>query len=260
MKAKLDIAKSWNQVSDTWQKRIQPLFSRGDLLWGTYGPWERDVKLISPVRGKRVLVAGCGSAPDVWWLMKHGAKSAVGIDISSRQLQFARERMKSANLKAEFIQKDLDKLSKNQFKAGTFELVISNYALQYVRDLPRLFEVLAYFLRPGGKFVFSFDHPVSTAVGEKVLKRGKQTHVDYLNERIQHWSFSDWNASGDRKVSAYSYHRTVSSIYNALVRAGFTIEKILEPKPIMKGGVGNTRKYEAAKRIPETIILVSKKK
>ena len=110
MKPKLDIAKSWDKVSDSWQKRIRPLFFRSDLLWGPYGPWEKDVKLISPVKGKCALVAGCGSAPDVWWLAKHGAK-VVGIDISIKQLEQGRKRMRRSNLEAEFIQQDLDRLS-----------------------------------------------------------------------------------------------------------------------------------------------------
>ena len=35
MKAKLDIAKSWNQVSDTWQKRIQ-LYFREAICCGAH--------------------------------------------------------------------------------------------------------------------------------------------------------------------------------------------------------------------------------
>lgn len=245
---KPNIAKSWDRVSESWQKRIEPLFVRKDLLWGPYGPWERDARLISPVRGKTVLVAGCGSGPDVWWLAKNGAR-VTGIDISKRQLQSAEARMKRFGLDADFIRMDLDKLQRTQFKKNYFDLIISNYAFQYVRDLPRLFKVLSFFTKPGGKFVFSLDHPVSCAIEGKTRLK-----VDYLNERIQYWSFRDWNAT-TRTISAYSYHRKISSFHDALVNAGFSVVKILEPEPTMKGGIGNSREYKKAQKIPETIIF-----
>jgi len=253
MKQKPNIAKSWDRVSDSWQKRIEPLFLRKDLLWGPYGPWESDAKLISPVKNKKVLVAGCGSGPDVWWLATNGAR-VTGIDVSPKQLKSAEERMRKSNLKAVFIQKDLDKLQRTQFVNKSFDLVVSNYAFQYVRDLLRLFKVLSSFLRPKGEFVFSLDHPVSCAIEGKTKLR-----VDYLNERIQYWSFRDWNAS-TRTIPAYSYHRTASAIYNALVDAGFSVGRIIEPKPTMKGGIGNSREYKKAQRIPETIIFQCIKK
>lgn len=82
--------------------------------------------------------------------------------------------------------------------------------------------------------------------------------IDYLNERIEYWSFDVGNAT-KRMIPAHSYHRTVGSMHNALTQSKFFVEKILEPKPTMKKGVGNSRAYKIAKGIPETIIFVCKK-
>jgi len=252
----IDIAKSWDALASDWFQKNEFLF--GDLLWGPLGPYEKTARLLPNIKGKKVLVAGCGSGPDVWWLAKRGAK-VVGIDISAKQLQFARARMRRASLKAGFRRGDLDRISRSTFPRALFDLVISNYAFQYVENFPRLFGMLAYWLKRNGLLVYSLDHPILYATRRSYLRKGNVSileHFDYFNERKRLWNF----VVNGRKIRAYSFHRMLSSIHNSLVDAGFMVEKILEPKPTVKPMEGYQGDVELAKHIPYTVIFVANKR
>lgn len=253
--AKIDLGKSWDKVAKQWFKEWEPTFRRG-LIWGPYGPFEKDVKLISPLKGKKVLVLGCGSGPDVWWLMKNGASKVVGVDLSEAQLILAKERMKKANLAAEFVQKDFGKINAGDFPKESFDIIVSNYAFQYAKDLSQLFKVIFHFLKPHGKLVFSCDHPVLTATYKSRQKDERKKDFksfDYLNSRIIYWNFR----VGKKDIAAYNYHRPVSYIFNGLVEAGFQVEKILEPRPDTRSTDYYNESFSLAKRLPFTVIFVA---
>lgn len=255
--AKIDLGKSWDKVAKQWFKEWEPTFKRG-LVWGPYGPFEKDIKLIPSLKGKRVLVLGCGSGPDVWWLMENGASEVVGVDLSKEQLALAKERMEKANLAAEFIQKDFDKITPNDFSKESFDIIISNYALQYAKDLPRLFKSVFHFLKPQGKFIFSCDHPILTATYKSRQKDEREKDFkdfDYLNNRTIYWNFR----VGNKDVAAYNYHRSVSHIFNGLVDAEFHVDKILEPRPDTRSTDYYNESFNLAKRLPYTIIFVASK-
>ena len=54
---------------------------------------------------------------------------------------------------------------------GSFDVVLSSLAFHYVADFGALVRKIARWLRPGGDFVFSCEHPVCTAEGSDVYKR-----------------------------------------------------------------------------------------
>ena len=166
--------------------------------------------------------------------------------------------MKKTNLAAEFIQKDFDKISVVDFSKGSFDMVTSNYALQYAKGLTRLFKAVSYFLKPKGKFIFSYDHPVLTATYKPRQKEKRDKsfkNFDYLNDRTIYWHFR----VGKKNIAAYSYHRPISTIFNALVDSGFRVEKILEPRPDIHSTAYYDESYNLAKRLPFTIIFVASK-
>ena len=88
----INIANSWNQVAADFYRVSEPVFGGKRLSWGPYGPFEDEIKsLPMDLQGKRVLVAGCGSGPDVAYLAKQGAR-VIGLDFSEAQLPHARQR------------------------------------------------------------------------------------------------------------------------------------------------------------------------
>ena len=56
-----------------------------------------------------------------------------------------------------------------------------------------------------------------------------------------------------------SRHRTMQDYFDALLSAGFVVDRLVEPEPIDKGRSLNVRKYESAKRIPYFILFKARK-
>ncbi len=254
----IDIQKSWNTVAKQWGSYMQPLFAGTDFIWGPFGPTERRLKLLPKVRGKKVLVAGCGSGADVCYFAAALAK-VMGIDISEEQLALSKAALTEKGLSAKLIRGDLNRFSKLRVPRESMDLIVSSYALQYVKDLKKLFTQFYQVLKPGGILAFSLDHPVLYAHYPKV--QGKKRNRDaskffnYLQERKLEWVF---NLSG-RSARAYSYHRTLGTIIQSLVLAGFEIDACVEPSPELKGVTHHQKIASIAKRIPHTLILRAKK-
>ena len=57
------------------------------------GEWETLKALLPDFRGQRLLDLGCGYGWHCIYAMEHGAVSAVGVDISGKMLEVARERI-----------------------------------------------------------------------------------------------------------------------------------------------------------------------
>jgi SAM-dependent methyltransferase len=108
------------------------------------------------------------------------------------------------------------------------DLVVSSLALHYVPDYRDLVRRVAGWLGPGGRFVFSIEHPICTATDPMTgwLETGNGTVwpvEDYVAEgpRSQRWI-----VEGVRK-----YHRRVSTLIGGLLDAGLELAGIDEPAP-----------------------------
>ena len=111
-----------------------------------------------------------------------------------------------------------------------YDVVFSSLAVHYIVDFSRLCTQVAGLLNTDGLFIFSQEHPLTTApmCGAKWTK-------DETGKRL-HYNLTDYARSGKRETSwivdgVIKYHRTFSEIANALIVNGFIIEKMLEPVP-----------------------------
>lgn len=52
-----------------------------------------------------------------------------------------------------------------EFPKGAFDAVVSSLIFHYVKDFESLAEKISQRMTPGGKFVFSAEHPVFTTYG-----------------------------------------------------------------------------------------------
>jgi ubiquinone/menaquinone biosynthesis C-methylase UbiE len=255
---KPNIRFAWDRVARSFHEHTRPLFDKHGLILGPYGPKENDVRLLRSVNGKALLVLGCGSGDDVVWLAQHGG-DVTGLDISSKQLDIARNQLARANLHASLVRANLNHLAGFETSATqTYDIVISNYALQYVNKLDSLFRTVHRLLRSHGEFIFSFDHPVLYATYRPYQtkeRRKSMSTFDYLNERVIRWTFRTRGAN----VPAYSYHRRIGTIVNALIESGFMIQTIVEPSPSIRSVGGYRRAYHLAKRLPYTLIIKARK-
>lgn len=179
--------------------------------------------LAPDLAGKTVLDLGCGYGENCAEYKRLGAAKVTGVDISEKMLTVA----KAETAGIEYLRMDMNDLSDMQ---GTYDVVFSSLAVHYIVDFNKFCNQVAALLHDGGCFVFSQEHPNTTAP-----IKGASWTVDEHGSRL-HYNLSDYARSGKRETKwivdgVVKYHRTFSEIVNALVSNGFTIEKMVEPVP-----------------------------
>ena len=124
------------------------------------GEWETLRKLLPDFKDKRVLDLGCGYGWHCIYAMEHGASSVVGVDISHKMLEVAKE-------KTHFPQVEYKccAIEDVEFPEESFDVILSSLAFHYVADYEILVKKIYRILKSGGKLVFTVEHPVFTAYG-----------------------------------------------------------------------------------------------
>lgn len=236
--------KWWEGASESYQKESNIPLS---IHYGPGSPGENQLKLLGNIKGKKILEIGCGGAQCGIAMAKKGAK-VIGIDISEKQLEFAKKLAQRNKVRIKFYLGDIKNLK--QIKSESQDIVFSAWALHYVDNLTKCFKEVYRVLRKGGLFIFSLDHPFfRTAIKtkESYFKTGEYTEV-----------FSDKS----KKFVAYTH--TVSELFNTLVGEGFIVKKIVEPDSRKKSkddpwyGLWDFTK-ERLNMIPPTIIFKARK-
>lgn len=173
--------------------------------------------------GKSVLDLGCGYGENCAAFQALGASKVLGVDISEKMLAVAA----MEHPEIEFIRGDMNDLS---FLGDRFDVVFSSLAVHYIEDFSAFVKNVYDLLNPGGYFVFSQEHPLTTApISGAGWSRDEAGNV-------VHYNLTDYSCCGKRTTRWFvdgveKYHRTFSEIVNALCSAGFVIEKLLEPVP-----------------------------
>jgi SAM-dependent methyltransferase len=185
--------------------------------------WPALRALLPELRGLRVLDLGCGFGWFCRWARQHGAASILGVDVSERML--ARAKAETHDPAISYATADLEDLD---LPPGSYDLAYSSLALHYVENLSGLMAKVRAALVPGGRLIFSVEHPIFTAPAEpgwSVDAGGRKTWpVDrYLDEGPRS---TDWLAKGVIKQ-----HRTLGTYINMLIRCGFAIAHVEEWGP-----------------------------
>lgn len=188
------------------------------------GEWRELERLLPDFAGKRVLDLGCGYGWHCKYAADHGAAAVLGIDLSHKMLDAARE--KNPHPAVEYRQGAMEDL---EFPSGSFEVVISSLAFHYVADFPALIRKVGRWLTPGGDFVFSAEHPVFTA-------QGPQDWVYAPDGSIDHFPVDNYYYEGKRDAvflgeHVTKYHRTVTTYVETLLSEGFALRHLVEPMP-----------------------------
>ena len=141
--------------------------TRATLLprWGPLAPPEDELKLLGNLRGQRVLELGCGDGGSLAWLAEAGAAELWGLDFSASQLIAARQRLDARQLSARLIQSSFEDAV--GLPEDYFDLAVSVFALGWAIGLDAAMARIARCLRPGGRLVFSWEHPFISLLGER---------------------------------------------------------------------------------------------
>lgn len=212
-RAMLDInQQAWNQVA--------PHFYGGTALpsYGPLAPTEETLGLLGNVQGLCVLEICYGSGHSLCYLAEHGAAELWGIDLSSTQLAFASTLLQEKGFAAHLFQSPMEQ--NPGLPEHYFDLVLSIYGLGWTTDLPGTLALIARYLKPGGMFIFSWEHPVYSCLGYQ--------DGHYLLRRSYHQEGFRQKAGWEGAEAVVIPARKVSTFLNALADAGFLIERTVE--------------------------------
>ena len=205
-----------------FNKYAQMLRSREGLAGA--GEWPTLRAMLPDLAGKRVLDLGCGYGWHCAFAAEQGAAEVVGVDISERMLAVAEERTKAENVR--YIRAAMEEA---EFPAGSFDIVLSSLAVHYVEDISALFRRVNTFLKEGGAFVFSAEHPVYTACGNADFV--KSDAGDPLYYPVDNYFYEGKRNCVFLGEPVVKYHRTLTSYFRALTESGFAVRDIAEPMP-----------------------------
>src|SRR5215469_7143200 len=123
--------------------------------------WPSLRALLPDMTGLRVVDLGCGFGWFCRWAREQGAAEVLGIDVSEKML--ARARAHTVDPAIAYRKADLEHL---QLAPASFDVIYSSLVLHYIERLGDLLAQVHRALVPGGRFVFSAEHPVFTAPTE----------------------------------------------------------------------------------------------
>lgn len=188
------------------------------------GEWEDLQKILPDFAGKAVLDLGCGYGWHCIYAAEHGAAHVTGVDLSQKMLEVARNKTRFPQV--EYIQGAIEDVT---LPESTFDIVFSSLTIHYLKSFEDFVEKVYGWLRPGGDFVFSVEHPVFTAYGSQDWYRDE-------SGEILHFPVDRYFYEGERKAdflgeSVVKYHRTLTTYLDNLLTHGFSLRRVVEPKP-----------------------------
>ncbi len=206
--------------------------------------------LLPDLTGKTVLDLGCGFGHFCRFAAEQGATSVAGVDISQRMLDQARD--ETSDTRVTYIQSSLETF---EYDGPPVDVAVSSLTLHYVEDYPALLSRVYTWIADGGCFIFSVEHPMCTACYKGWLLDD--------NGRKEYWPVDNYNIEGRRDTQWYvdgvvKYHRTMASLLNGLVEAGFRFNRILEPEPLPEF-IAERPDLEDERRRPPFLVVAAQK-
>ncbi|NWE13349.1 class I SAM-dependent methyltransferase [Pseudomonas yamanorum] len=185
--------------------------------------WPALQAMLPPMSGLNVVDLGCGYGWFSRWAREQGAEQVLGLDVSHKMLARAKEMTSSPDIT--YAIADLEHL---ELPTATFDLAYSSLAFHYIVDLKGLFARIHQTLVPGGRLVFSIEHPIFMAPrqpGWLIDEQGRKSWpVD--SYQLEGPRVTNWLADGVIKQ-----HRTLGTLLTLLIEAGFTLSHVDEWGP-----------------------------
>lgn len=240
--------RSWNTVAHH--------FNGIDALpsFGPFTQTDEELELFEAIQDKKVLDIGCGSGHSLAYMNAQGASELWGVDFSEKQIDIATETLKGlqANLTCAPMEEDIG------LPQAYFDIVYSIYALGWTTELESTLDLIYSYLKPGGYFLFSWDHPLYPHLqSDNGLLSLKGSYQEEGQTRYENFKGED--------APVVIPQRKFSTYLNSLIQSGFTVEEVVETDvPAHLKGVEpevSDRYYSLfkAQKFPTTMIIKARK-
>ncbi|MEM9921253.1 MAG: class I SAM-dependent methyltransferase, partial [Bacteroidota bacterium] len=147
---------------ESWNKRAvvhydSEFYDNASFLAGRSSLNPIELELLGDVTNKSILHLQCHFGQDTLSLARLGAQ-VTGIDLSDQAIEKAKLLSAESGVPATFLCCDLYSLPTQLDQQ--FDIVFTSYGtISWLPDLDRWADVVAHFIKPGGRFVFAEFHP-----------------------------------------------------------------------------------------------------
>ena len=160
---KLDIFKQYNHQAKS--------YANSTLKYNRYSRKLFYNLIDSNLKNKNLLDIGFGEGYDFIEYSKRGA-ILNGVDSGEEFVKNVKRRFPSANIK-------LGKMEKLPFKDNSMDYVVSKYAIQTSKNIPRVLREITRVLKPNGILVYLAVHPM-----RQFLEKKKNKNCNYFLQEI----------------------------------------------------------------------------
>lgn len=208
--------------------------------------------VLGPVKSKRILDIYCGTGYLSRRLASLGAR-VDGVDTSERFVELGQEINSRERVSIEYSVADPSNLS--GYTDSVFDDIVCDMGLMMTRDLAGTVAEAARLVKLGGRFIFSILHPCFCmpdscwATGED----GRTLYRIVDKYYSEGWWTSDM-VSDARSGLGKVKHRTLARYINALGARGFSVRRILEPRPSSDTILFKPH-MEVYNRVPVTMVV-----
>lgn len=214
---KTDISNIHNTNKTYWEENGNDFL--GAIVLPKYGAntlTENELNLFGDVAGKKLLDIGCGNGESLKYHGNNKAAELWGIDISKNQIEKAAKCLSESGYAANLNCGPME--DECGLPTDYFDFVYSIYAIGWTTDLQGTFNRVASYLKKDGIFIFSWSHHIHMCVE---FEEGKA----YFKNSYFDETWSERNLDGKNILLC---SRKISTYVNALAKAGFVIEQLVE--------------------------------
>jgi len=183
-------------------------------------------KHIGNVKGLKILDIACGNGNYTRSLKKLGAKKIIGIDISEKMLELAKESEHKKPLGIHYLKFD----ALNLPKIDNFDIVTAFWLLHYAKTkniLEKFCKNIYDNLKKDGRFFTILPNPKNPDLDSK--KYGIKIKTKNLNQDGSLRTITYFDNQGKEFCFFNNYHWKKRTYENALKNAGFKKIKWLKP-------------------------------
>jgi ubiquinone/menaquinone biosynthesis C-methylase UbiE len=224
----------WNESAESWVK----LARAGYDIYRDHLNTPAFFAMLPDVKGVAGLDIGCGEGYNTRLLAKRGTRVSA-IDISEVFINYAKQSEKESPLGIDYQVASAVNLP---FADGTFDFAAAFMSLMDVPETERALAESCRVLKPGGFLQFSIAHPCFDTPHRRNLRDANhRTYAievgDYFegsDGEIDEWLFKTAPShakQGLRKFKLPRFRRTLSYWLSLLIRTGFQLEQVAEPRP-----------------------------
>ena len=255
----------WDQLASRYQSETR--IGTNDFHYGPLLPGDRELSLLpDDMDGRTALELGCGAAQNSIYLSSLRAR-CTALDVSGKQLEYARKLTKKQGVDIALIQHGLDELEDSGL--GSFDLIHSTYALPFADDPAAVISWVGRHLHTGGTFLLTMGHPLYSG---EFIELDENERGLFLTDYF--YPVSDTRADNETDVLTIARHYPISEMSNWLIDAGLRIDRIVEPRPLPIPTMSEEdilnrvpydsldwrKNFDALDRIPVVVVFKASKK